>query len=242
MRNNLTDGNIVKHYALGGDIDARSSWDDHSSAAACTPYDGTTIAPSGTPCSGFAPLPRLKVSFDGKGYAISNLYIYSGVQNVGLFSVAGVTEASIIKNLHLKSIRVHSTKTSGIPKTGGMIGALVNHIAISESSVTGKISGSGIVGGMIGYTGNSSLVVKNSYTDVTVRGTQFVGGITGSLQHNCRISSSHSRGSVTRTGTGYGGAGGLTGGLSAEAVTYNSYSHASVSGVDSVGSPYGASE
>ena len=33
MRNDLTGGNIVKHYALGADIDARSSWDDHSSAS-----------------------------------------------------------------------------------------------------------------------------------------------------------------------------------------------------------------
>ena len=77
MRSDLTGGNIVKHYALGGDIDARSSWDDHSSAASCTPYDGRTIAAS-TPCAGFTPLPPLGANFDGKGYAISNLYIYSG--------------------------------------------------------------------------------------------------------------------------------------------------------------------
>ena len=89
MRNDLTGGNIAKHYALGGDIDARSSWDDHSSAAACTPYDGTTIAAS-TPCAGFTPLPPLGASFDGKGYSISNLYIYSGAVSVGLFS-KGVT-------------------------------------------------------------------------------------------------------------------------------------------------------
>ena len=85
MRNDLTGGNIVKHYALGGDIDARSSWDDHSSVTSCTPYDGTTIASSGTPCSGFVALPALRASFDGKGYAISNLYIHKEGDNTSDF-------------------------------------------------------------------------------------------------------------------------------------------------------------
>ena len=88
MRNDLTEGNIVKHYALGADIDARSSWDDHSAQTSCTAYDGTTIA-SSTPCAGFAPLPELTSSFDGKGYAISNLYIHKEGDHVGLFSQAG---------------------------------------------------------------------------------------------------------------------------------------------------------
>ena len=149
------------------------------------------------------------------------------------------SSSATIKNLHLKSIRVHNTKTSGVPGTGGMIGGLVSNIAISESSVTGEISGSGNVGGMLGHSRNNNLIVKNSYTDVTVTGTKFVGGIVGNIRNLSRISSSHSRGSVTRTGTGYGGVGGLAGGLGDTGAIYNSYSHASVSGVYSVGSLLG---
>ena len=202
MRNDLTGGNIVKHYALGASIDARSSWDDHSSQASCTPYDGTTIA-SSTPCAGFPPLPKLKSSFDGKGYAISNLYIHKEGDHVGLFSAVGA-EGVAIKNLHLKSIRVHNTKTSGTRNTGGMMGRISDaDVIIDESSVTGEISGSGSVGGISGIGGN--FTVKNSYTDVTATGTQWVGGIIGVLGGGSSIDNSHSRGSVTRTGSGYGG-------------------------------------
>ena len=188
---------------------------------------------------GFAPLPPLEASFDGKGYAISNLYIHKEGDHVGLFSQAGKVTGVTIKNLDLKSIRVHNTKTSGVPGTGGMIGGLVNHIAISESSVTGEISGSGNVGGMLGHSDDKAITIKNSYTDVTVTGTKFVGGIIGVLGAGSSIDNSHSRGSATRTGTGYGGVGGLAGGLGDTGAIYNSYSHASVSGVYSVGSLIG---
>ena len=238
MRNDLTGGKIVKHYALGGDIDARSSWDDHRSQANCTPYNGMTIASSGTPCSGFVALPALAASFDGKGYSISNLYIYMGGDEIGLFYRGRA--GGIIKNLHLKSIRVHNTKTSGTPSTGGIIGGVYGFIRINESSVTGKISGSSTVGGMIGgIVGSGSIVVKNSYTDVTVTGTQWVGGIIGNAGAGSEIANSHSRGTVTRTGNGYGGAGGIVGVFPGSGDIENSYSHASVSGVYGVGSLVG---
>ena len=236
-------GDIIKHYALGADIDARSSWDDHSAQTSCTAYDGTTIALV-SPCSGFAPLPKLETSFDGKGYTISNLYIYTGGSHVGLFSEAGTHGlngiTAFIKNLHLKSIRVHNTQTSSTPSTGGILGGTLSGVAISESSITGKIYGSYAVGGMIGDTeGGSGTIVTNSYADVTVTGTQAVGGIIGHAVGQNKIFNSHSRGTVRGTGSSYGGAGGLAGVLTQASVIYNSYSHASVSGVNSVGSLVG---
>ena len=238
MRNALTGGNIVKHYALGTNIDARSSWDDHSAQTTCTAYDGTTIASSGTPCSGFAPLPPLGGSFDGKGYAISNLYIHKEGDDVGLFSQG--KPDGIIKNLHLKSIRVHNTKTGNLTNTGGIIGSVNGHLKISESSVTGNISGSGTVGGILGGTSANTAHVKNSYADVTVTGTRWAGGIIGSAGSGSKIYNSHSRGSVTRTGSGHGGAGGIAGSVLEYADIRNSYSHASVSGVYRVGSLAGS--
>ena len=98
--NNIRDdanssGEITKHYALGYDIDATPSWSAHSSEANCTAYDGQNIATS-TPCSGFVPLPKLKeVSFDGKGYTISNLYIHAGEDKVGLFSSSEASSSSL---------------------------------------------------------------------------------------------------------------------------------------------------
>ena len=56
------------------------------------------------------------------------------------------------------------------------------------------------------------------------------------------IFNSHVRGSVTRTGSGAGGAGGIAGNLTQGGRIYNSYSHASVSGVSKVGSLVGGTE
>ena len=176
-------GNIAKHYALGADIDASSSWSAHSSEANCTAYNGTDIATS-TPCSGFAPLPKLKeVSFDGKGYTISKLYIYAGADEVGLFSSSSsssdTSAPGVIKNLHLKSVRVHSTSTASSASTGGIVGGS-HWTIISESSVEGAISGLGKVGGIVGFSGNNG-IIKNSYADVTLTGGKWAGGIVGGL-------------------------------------------------------------
>ena len=93
---------------------------------------------------------------------------------------------------------------------------------------------------MIGGIRGSRIFVKNSYTDVTVTGTKWVGGIIGSALTGSLIANSHSRGSVTRTGNGYGGAGGIAGSVSENSAVRNSYSHASVSGVYRAGSLVGS--
>ena len=243
IRSVLTSGEIVKHYALGGDIDARSSWNDHSTEVSCTAYEGTTIAAS-TPCAGFAPLPILNSIFDGKGYAISNLYIHSG-GHVGFFS--RINANGIIKNLYLKSIRVHNTRTdpiphsdstSGGPYTGGLLGVLSHGAVVEEVSVKGKVSGTHTVGGIVGVLAYGG-TIRNSYSDITVTGPKFVGGIVGISNNGALILSSHSRGRVTRTGSGSGGAGGLIGDMTGGPSIRSSYSHALVSGVSSVGSLVG---
>ena len=231
IRNVLdTSGHITKHYALGYDIDASSSWSAHSSNANCTAYDGTNIATS-TPCSGFAPLPNLSGgSFDGKGYTISKLYIYSGEDKVGLFSSSAST---VIKNLHLKSVRVHSTSTASPAYTGGIFGHS-DGTTISGSSVEGKFFGSGYVGGIMGL-GEYAMIIKNSYADVTLKGDKRVGGIAGLFAAG-KIYNSHARGIVTRTGSGHGATGGIVGILDEGGKIRNSYAHVSVSGVSRVGS------
>ena len=93
-----------------------------------------------------------------------------------------------------------------------------------------------MLGGIIGGTVTFTIKIQNSYADVTVTGTQYVGGISGQIQSGSRIYNSHVRGSVTRTGSGVGGAGGISGSVTQAARIYSSYSHASVSGVSKVGS------
>ena len=241
MRKDLdSSGHIAKHYALGLDIDATPSWSAHNSNATCTAYNGTNIAGRSTPCSGFAPLPKLYgSSFDGKGYTISKLYIYAGGDKVGLFSSSYSSSASspaVIKNLHLKSVRVHSTSTASSAYTGGIVGDSA-YMTISESSVEGEISGSGDVGGIVGSSSsNGNVTIKNSYADVTLIGGQWVGGIVGILARS-GVFNSHTRGSVTRTGSSsFGATGGIAGGLDERSEIRNSYAHVSVSGTHWVGS------
>ena len=145
----------------------------------------------------------------------------------------------VIKNLHLKSIRVHGTRTGNEIHVGGMTGSGRNITRIEGSSVEGKISGlGGLVGGIVGGVATYRITIQNSYADVTVTGTRHVGGIVGKIQGGA-IFNSHVRGSVTRTGSGHGGAGGIAGQLEQGGQIYNSYSHASVSGVSRVGSLVG---
>ena len=183
--------NLTKHYALGADIDASPSWSEGEEG--CAPYEGVTIPEATdevTPCTGWQPLPSLyDVSFDGRDYTISKLYINSSEATVGFFGQIADTnedgvggDNSIVINLHLREVRVHGESGD---KVGGIEGYSSNHNrSIFNCSVTGEISGSASVGGLVGYGGN--VWIYNSYSNVTVRG-QFAGGLVGSLNQGTSL-------------------------------------------------------
>ena len=246
---------LDKHYVLGRDIDARASWSEGEDIndLPCTPYDGNEDTELTEDfCSGMTPLALGRRSreftghFDGQNYKICDLYIQTAFDHgngnsVGLFS--SIIGGSI-RNVHLLSVRVNN---SGTATTGGLVGAAGGVLPgetldaltlIDNCSVTGKISGQGFVGGLIG---NNSSYVSNSYGDVTIEG-----GITGALigYNSKRIISCHASGSVTGIGASESLGGGAAGGLvgesynesgSSENVIFNSYANVVVSGEGPLG-------
>ena len=209
-------GNMIlsKHYALGADIDASPSWNEGE--ADCEAYDGTDIATS-NPCAGWEPLPTLTGSLNGRGHSISNLYIYSNANGVGLFSVIGHSPDSgdtnypgTIKNVHLRKVQVVSTNN------GGLVGAFagiyqplwIQPNIIDEVSVEGRVKAQGSnseVGGIVGgyinesfASGADTLILSNSYVNMNIEGA-VVGGLIGSGTI-LTISNSYAKGAVTSVG------------------------------------------
>ena len=245
IRNDLNENNqLNKHYALGRDIDAKPSWSQGSQG--CVPYNEVKDIDSSNPCSGWIPLPEIgpESSFDGQGYKISYLYIHSDQYGVGMFSSYTYYEdidssRVIIKNLHLRSIRVSSTQTQnppfGVPESPGA-GGIIGILSVEEDvvrgllggeiegcSVYGKLTSPRNTGGIIGVLRSGTLV--NSYANVTVEG-QVSGGLVG-LNYG-HIYNSHSKGSILTSG-GAGGVSGNTGSDEDTGCIYYSYSKASIS-------------
>ena len=139
-----------------------------------------------------------EVTFQGNGYAISNLYIRRSGVDTGLF---GYT-SGVIRNLGLVDVGVTGAET-----VGGLVG-LNGGGVIMASYVTGSVTGQVRVGGLIGVNraGNrrDGRVVA-SYSAATVSGVENVGGLAG--WNDGTISASYSRGRVL----GDSGVGGLLG-------------------------------
>ena len=213
---------LGKHYKLGRDIDAQASWSE--GAADCGAYNGTDIATE-SPCKGMTQLGSFTGSLDGDGHIIKRLYLHNGG---GLFStLEGVVVPGLIKNVHLRELRVVDTNSSDSSYTGGLTDSAKGtspYSVIDSCSVQGKISGSGNVGGL---AGSSTGEIYNSYADVEVRG-KHAGGLVGNIGHGkSRMVSSYARGSVQGSG-GYSLVGGLAG-IATGAVIRNSYADVAVS-------------
>ena len=215
---------LDKHYKLGKDIDAQASWSE--GAEDCGAYNGTDIATE-SPCRGMSQLGDFAGSLDGDGHIIKQLYMHNGG---GIFNRIGSN--SVIKNVHLRELRVVDTSTSTGSLTGGFVDTSygADFFMIDSCSVQGKISGNGSVGGLVG--GNETAartVVHNSYADVEVRG-RHAGGLTGNIGTTGGwIVSSYARGSVEGNGGIYSLVGGLVGNGGPGTIIHNSYAAVAVS-------------
>ncbi len=107
---------------------------------------------------------------------------------------------------------------------GGLVGA-ANNSSINNSYVTGSISGSNFTGGLLGTLSNNSSI-NNSYMTGSVMGADRTGGLAGELIHSSRISNSYAAANVSATIY----VGGLIGFLGSSSVVANSYATGSVTG------------
>ncbi len=115
-----------------------------------------------------------KGDFKGNNHVISNLTINTTEDYVGLFG--GVMYGSI------DSVGLENCDISGGGMVGGLAGAIVQDVSITNSYATGSVTGDDYVGGLAGIVDDSS--ITNSYATGSVTGDTYVGGLLGSTTIN----------------------------------------------------------
>ena len=110
-------------------------------------------------------------TFDGGGHTITGLTITTKDQFVGLFGY--LNRAGTVKNVVMEGIQITSNHMFG--NTGGVAG--FSWGSIENCSVSGSVSGTKCVGGVVGAQKAGSITGCSS--SATVKGTVDVGGVAG---------------------------------------------------------------
>ena len=112
-----------------------------------------------------------KGTFDGGGHTITGLTVTTNDQFVGLFGY--LNRAGTVKNVVMEGIQITSNHMFGC--TGGVVG--YSWGTIENCSVSGSISGTDCVGGVVGSQKAGSIIGCSS--SATVKGKHYVGGVAG---------------------------------------------------------------
>ena len=166
-------------------------------------------------------------TFNGNGYAISNLMIdRSARDDTGLF---GGAVGSTIANLGLLNVNIRGQRA-----VGGLVG--FNNGTVTNSYVTGSVVGIGAVGGLVGGNIGSSSAngrITNSFASASVIGDSFIGGLVGinaeDDTNSTFITNSYATGAVSGPGLFPSNIGGLVGQNGGAGAITNSYATGAVS-------------
>ena len=112
-----------------------------------------------------------KGTFDGGGHTITGLTVTTNDQFVGLFGY--LNRAGTVKNVVMEGIQITSNHMFG--RTGGVVG--YSWGTIENCSVSGSVSGTDCVGGVVGSQKAGSII--GCCSSATVKGTHYVGGVAG---------------------------------------------------------------
>ncbi|GFZ76066.1 hypothetical protein GCM10008018_21980 [Paenibacillus marchantiophytorum] len=200
VRNHLGTVSAVTYFKLVDDVDL---------SAYSTTDAGKGWEPIGTDLSPFYGI------IDGNDHTITGLTMNRSTDFVGLFGQTGA--GSSIKNMKLKDVIIKGQHFSG-----GLVGSN-NGGDISNSYVTGSVTGAEQVGGLVGS--NNGGDINDSYvTGSVIGGNYYAGGLVGSNYKgdisNCYFTGDVSGGSVV---------GGMAGNNNGGDIS-NSYTTGSVSG------------
>ena len=110
-------------------------------------------------------------TFDGGGHTIKGLTVTTNDQFVGLFGY--LNRAGTVKNVVMEGIQITSNHMFGC--TGGVVG--YSWGTIENCSVSGSVSGTNCVGGVVGSQKAGSIIGCSS--SAIVKGTRYVGGVAG---------------------------------------------------------------
>ena len=110
-------------------------------------------------------------TFDGGGHTITGLTVTTNDKYAGLFGYIG--NAGTVKNVVMEGIQITSNHMFGC--TGGVVG--YSWGTIENCSVSGSVSGTDCVGGVVGSQKAGSIIGCSS--SATVKGKHYVGGVAG---------------------------------------------------------------
>ena len=153
---------------------------------------------------------EFKANFNGNNHRISNLYINrKRFARVGLFGA--ITNFDRTKSIRIENLILDGAlmQVDGSSLTGGLAGYMIgNNITIDKIEVTGRITGTEGIGGLIGRIQGG--IINNCHSSATVEGISNIGGLLGFAGGTgFVISSSYSTGLVS----GLNNVGGLIGDL-----------------------------
>ena len=129
-----------------------------------------------------------KGTFDGGGHTITGLTFTTNDQFVGLFGSIGY--AGTVKNVMMEDVQITSNRSSGF--AGGVAG--YSDGTIENCSVSGSVSGTVYVGGVVGAQLEGSITGCSSST--TVKGTVDVGGVAGQTNSSATLTACYATGNV----------------------------------------------
>ena len=128
-------------------------------------------------------------TFDGGGHTIKGLTVTTYDQFVGLFGSIGY--AGTVKNVMMEDVQITSNRSSGF--AGGVAG--YSDGTIENCSVSGSVSGTVYVGGVVGAQWEGSITGCSS--SATVKGMVHVGGVVGQTNGGATLTACYATGNVT---------------------------------------------
>ncbi|MDR3787842.1 fimbrillin family protein [Alistipes sp.] len=129
-----------------------------------------------------------KGTFDGGGHTITGLTFTTNDEYAGLFG--WLNRAGTVKNVVMEGIQITCNHRSGY--VGGVAG--FSWGTIENCSVSGSVSGTVSVGGVVGIQRDGSITGCSS--SATVKGTLNVGGVAGQTNFGATLTACYATGNV----------------------------------------------
>ena len=131
-----------------------------------------------------------KGTFDGGGHTITGLTFTTNDEFAGLFG--WLNRAGTVKNVVMEGVQITSNQIYG-GSIGGVVGS--GWGTIENCSVSGSVSGTVYVGGVVGVQIGGSITGCSS--SATVKGTVDVGGVAGQTNSSATMTACYATGNVT---------------------------------------------
>ena len=131
-----------------------------------------------------------KGTFDGGGHTITGLTFTTNDEYAGLFG--WLNRAGTVKNVVMEGVQITSNQIYG-----GSIGGVAGYSwgTIENCSVSGSVSGTVYVGGVVGVQIGGSITGCSS--SATVKGMVDVGGVAGQTNSSATLTACYATGNVT---------------------------------------------